>query len=348
MHDVLIIGGGPSGVSAAIFAALNGLKPIIWDFKEGIIDKACGEGLMPAAIKKLDQMGVELKNYHPFLGIRYIDQKNIAEADFSQGPGKGVRRLELHEALIKRAKELGVQWEHRKAKKLQIFTDHVEVDEVKAKYVIAADGLHSPIRKQLGLSLPAKNASRVGLRRHYHQKPWSSYVEVYWHPQAEAYVTPVSDQEVGVAILFFKENTIPKSQSKNQYEHMLSLFPNLKAKLSGEYASSLRGAGPFEQRTHAQQSGNVLLVGDAAGYLDPLTGEGIRLGLDSAEAAVQAITNNDVQSYNRSWKQITRRYWFLTAGLLKLRKIELLRKAMIPFLKSCPRIFRFIISLLAH
>ena len=77
MHDLIIIGGGPSGVSAAIFAALSGLKPIIWDFKSGVIDKACGEGFMPAAIKKLEQMGVEIKSSHPFYGIRYIDQSKL-------------------------------------------------------------------------------------------------------------------------------------------------------------------------------------------------------------------------------------------------------------------------------
>ena len=196
---VLIVGGGPTGLSAAIFCALNGIQAEVWEPKEGVIDKACGEGLMPAAINKLQKMGVSIETSHEFLGIRYIDNGLIAEGVFPQGPGQGVRRLVLHEALLKRAKELGVLIKKRKLKQIHSTANYVEADGERFSYALAADGLNSPIRKNLGLDLPPKRPKRLGIRRHYAQKPWSSFVEVYWSPYAEAYVTPVSENQVGVA-----------------------------------------------------------------------------------------------------------------------------------------------------
>src|SRR5262245_45229395 len=68
----------------------------------------------------------------------------------------------------------------------------VEAAGVRARWLLAADGLHSPVRHQLGLSRPARSAHRWGLRRHYAVKPWSDLVEVHWAEDAEAYVTPVA------------------------------------------------------------------------------------------------------------------------------------------------------------
>ena len=68
---------------------------------------------------------------------------------------------------------------------------------LQARYLAAADGLHSPIRRQLGLDRPSGRGRRWGIRRHFHIAPWSDTVEVYWAAHTEAYVTPVSDDCVG-------------------------------------------------------------------------------------------------------------------------------------------------------
>ena len=94
--------------------------------------------------------------------------------------------------------------------------------------------------------------------------------------------TPVADDLVGVAILFRDIGSVHGAGIR--YDSLLTRFPELKARLAGmEPASSVRGAGPFEHRVASRVKGNVLLVGDAAGYLDPLTGEGVALGLATAE-----------------------------------------------------------------
>ena len=96
MIDVLIVGGGPTGLGAAILAAEAGLHATILEPRPGPIDKACGEGLMPAAAAMLARMGASPAASHPFLGIRYIDGESTAEGRFPQGPGLGVRRTALH------------------------------------------------------------------------------------------------------------------------------------------------------------------------------------------------------------------------------------------------------------
>ena len=344
MKDLIIVGGGPSGLSASIIAAQQGLSVTLIEQKRGIIDKACGEGLMPAAVDELQQLGVHPQRSHIFKGIRYIDGSQMAEGTFRKGVGLGVRRLALHQALLQRAEALGVERVYTRANQFSQTETHVQVNGLKARYLFAADGLYSSIRKKLDLELPSKRPLRLGLRRHYKQKPWSSFVEVYWSPFAEAYVTPVSDDLVGVAILYYKNHAPP---SQNKYEELLDLFPNLREKLHTP-CTTLRGSGPFERRVKKRACGRILLVGDAAGYLDPLTGEGIRLGLDSAKAATQCILRDRPDQYDHAWKRVARRYWWMTDGLLRLRAVPPLRKLMVPVLQRAPWLFRSIVSTLAE
>ena len=116
--------------------------------------------------------------------------------------------------------------------------------------------------------------SRYGFRRHYRLAPWSTFVEVHWAKGAEAYVTPVSDDEVGVAFLWHERAP--------SWEAMLSRFPHL-ARLRGASAlSSIQGAGPFRRRPRRVTAGRLALVGDASGYVDAITGEGVAIAFECA------------------------------------------------------------------
>ena len=74
-------------------------------------------------------------------------------------------------------------------------------EDITARYLVGADGLHSVVRRSTGIAATVGVPRRVGLRRHYRVAPWSEFVEVHWSPWGEAYVTPVADDCVGVAIL---------------------------------------------------------------------------------------------------------------------------------------------------
>ena len=103
--EVLVVGGGPIGLAAAIEARLVGLTVIVVEPRTAPIDKACGEGLMPGTLAGLARLGVDPPG-HDLVGISYRDHRRSADHEFSSGPGRGVRRTALHTALLERSAEL--------------------------------------------------------------------------------------------------------------------------------------------------------------------------------------------------------------------------------------------------
>lgn len=340
MIDVLVAGGGPVGLGTAILAAQAGLTVTVVEPQGGgPLDKACGEGLMPEAVDLLRGMGVALEGF-PFVGIRYVDASRDASGDasgahaqgrFPRGHGLGVRRLALHAALLARADALGVRRVEGRVAGVRQDAHGVDAAGLRARFLVAADGLHSTVRRELGLSLPPRAPGRFGLRRHFAVAPWGDEVEVHWATDAEAYVTPVAPDLVGVAILF------SGAPGRGGFDGLLRRFPTLAARL-GAPVTQARGAGPFEQRVRRRVVGRVLLVGDAAGYLDPLTGEGVRLGLASARELVRCVAADRPRAYEQAWRRVARRYWVMTSLLLRARRSPL-RPAMIPLLRACPWLF---------
>jgi flavin-dependent dehydrogenase len=341
-RDVLVAGGGPVGLYAAIEAARAGLDVAVLEARPGVLDKACGEGLMPAAVAALDRAGVSIARSRPFVGIRYVEGARSASGPFASGPGLGIRRTELHRALLERAQALGIPVIAHRVHEIRQDEDGVCVDGHEARYLLAADGLRSGVRRRLGLQAPPRHRSRrYGLTQHFRVAPWTDHVEVHWHELGEAYVTPVSDDEVGVAFLF-DERT--RSRREASVPPMLSRFPALAARLAGApVCSTPHGAGPFEQRSRRVALGRVLLVGDAAGYLDPITGEGLRLGFLGAVAAVEAVGSGRVDEYAAAWRRLVRGYWWSTSALLALRRSRL-APLMLPVLEAVPSLFGAILS----
>jgi flavin-dependent dehydrogenase len=95
-------------------------------------------------------------------------------------------------------------------------------------------------------------------------------------------------------------------------------------------------------------AGRVLLVGDAAGYVDALTGEGIAIGLAQARVAVAAILDGDLARYERDWRRVTRRHDLLTQGLLALSRHRELHRRIVPAAATLPRVFELAVNQLAR
>jgi flavin-dependent dehydrogenase len=347
MIDVLIVGGGPAGLATAILATQAGMQVTIAEPRTGPVDKACGEGLMPAAVDRLRALGVEPTG-HIIRGIRYLDPDHQVDGLF-RGPttGLGVRRTVLHAALADRAAELGITTVPVRVTEFERSHGYVEAAGIQARYLVGADGLHSSIRRSISLAPKPPRHVRFGLRRHYRIQPWADLVEVHWSATTEAYATPVADDLVGIAIL---GPAAVQGGNHEDFEHRLTTeFPALYKRLTeAEPATSVRGAGPLRQNVRGRVASNVLLVGDASGYIDALTGEGISAALTQAAALVDCLARDRPEDYQQAWRKATRKSNLLTSGLLRTRQVPLLAPLIAPAAARLPRIFTAIVNQVAN
>ena len=433
MIDVLVVGGGPVGLAAAIHCALAGLSVTVAEPRAAPVDKACGEGVMPAAVRRLGALGVT-PDGHPLRGIRYLDAAHRADAPFRHGDGLGVRRTVLHAALAARAAALGIPVIPARVTALERHAGHVAAAGVEARYLVAADGLHSTIRRVLERETPAgpgrvprPAVPRYGLRRHYRVAPWTDLVEVHWAPRSEAYVTPVSPDVVGIGLLFARPHNAgpggdgpggdepggdepggdepgrdepgrdgpggdepggdwPRRDTASAeplrgarpghdgprrhdgparddapaaaatavdgtrgdaggFAARLSDFPALRDRLGDAApASEVRGAGPMRQHVRRRVYGRVLLVGDASGYLDALTGEGIGVGLAQAEVLARCLAADRPADYERAWRRASGPAWRFTAGLLWSRNQPFLGPRIVPAAQRLPWLFTALVN----
>ncbi|MBC2933581.1 NAD(P)/FAD-dependent oxidoreductase [Nocardioides sp. zg-1228] len=340
MRDLVVAGGGPVGLATALHAHRAGLSVVVREPRTGPIDKACGEGLMPGAVAELAALGV-----HPhgreLTGIRYLDGRAggpVATARFAHGPGRGVRRTVLHEALAERVAAAGIPVEPSAVTTVADAGDHLLVDGEPARHLVAADGLHSPVRRLVGLDAPVAGRRRFGLRCHVRQAPWTSYVEVHWSPRAEAYVTPVDDDLVGVAVL---------GDAGSRFADLIDDFPVLQQRLVGA-RTRVMGAGPLRQRARARSAGRVLLVGDAGGYVDALTGEGLALGLAQARVAVACLAAGRAGRYDGLARRLGVRHELLTHALLRATAHATVRRRLVPAASRLPWLFDTAVNQLAR
>jgi 2-polyprenyl-6-methoxyphenol hydroxylase-like FAD-dependent oxidoreductase len=293
-YHAVVAGGGPAGMASAICFALRGLRVLLIERQDYPVDKACGEGIQPPGIAALERLGVLQKipvsERGEIRGICYMAGSAHARADFAEGRGWGIRRTLLSTALRDRALEVGVQIiRHDLRDILPPYSAYARDGvlpalDLKTHLVVGADGLHSHVRQWCGLAASGAAWNRFGIRRHFSVRPdlVPQYVEVHTGRLCEAYVTPVSPASLQIALLWHADKF--KEKPHNVYGSILEELPAL-AKYTDNPAGSLRGAGRLWQNTRGPAAPGVVLVGDAAGYMDAITGEGISLALEEAEAA---------------------------------------------------------------
>jgi flavin-dependent dehydrogenase len=167
---------------------------------------------------------------------------------------------------------------------------------------------------------------------------------------AEAYVTPVSDTCVGVAFLWRETSG---AAGESPWARLSRKFPWLEERLEdASPISRIRGAGPLERESRARTRDRFALVGDAAGYVDAITGEGISLSLLSAAALVRVLPEAMVRGadraalapYEREFARIFRKYATVTKMVLAVARHRATRRGAVRALRRFPRIFDRILS----
>ena len=334
-RDLVIVGGGPAGLATAIRGRMAGLNVVVLDGSQPPIDRPCGEGVMPEGVAQLDALGVRVPDRHhqPFRGIRYVDGDAVAEGLFDGRPGLGIRRPVLHGALVERAAALGAELRWRTEVSGLTEQGVATADgELTGRLVVGADGRSSRVRRWAGLEGRLPRAGRFGVRRHYGMAPWTDRVEVHWGDGCEAYVTPVAPELVGVVVMW--------SGRAAGFDDLLSKLPGLAARVAGAPAASRdAGAGPFGARARRVDAGRVVLAGDAACCLDPITGEGVALALQSAEALVDAVAAGDLGRYRAAQARLVRAPARLNRLVQLLERRPGLRRRVIAGLVARPDLF---------
>jgi flavin-dependent dehydrogenase len=356
MYDVAIAGGGPAGLAAAIRSALRGFRTVVFERSSGVPDKACGEGLMPSGVRELHGLGVRVAADHsaPFRGIRYVQEDGtVLEAPFRGEEGLGIRRTALARALRERARECGAELRQGSVSAALSQANSVELHAdgsvFEARLAIAADGLHSPLRRAAGLEGGRSDArARFGIRRHFAVPPWTDFVEVYWAPGVEAYVTPVGPRSVNVALLRDRD-------AGEDFDGLLQRFPSLREKTQGaSVESELRGAGPLLQKVRARWAGRLALIGDAAGYVDAITGQGLSLAFAASAILLEALPadlSTDLRPALRRYDAGVRTRWLEYAlparALVALSRRPALRRAALRAVAKVPKAFPALVRVIA-
>ncbi len=338
--DVLILGGGPAGLAAAIAMRQKGIDCLVVEAMEPAIDKGCAEGLMPDALASLRQLGLEITQQqgHRFRGIRFNNLQHHVHADFPNGMGIGVRRTKLHRLIADRAHEAGVTvaWSSR-ARLLDGRSALVNGKKISFQYLVGADGQASGVRRWAGLRQIRRESIRFGFRRHYNIAPWSEYVEVHWGSPGQVYITPVASDSV--CVVFITRN--PKLAQGD----FLKAFPVVAEKLQGvPTMSTLRGGISANRILRRVATQSVALVGDASGSPDAITGEGLAVSFRQAVSLANAIERGNLELYNQDHQRIGRLPHVMSWLMLSMDRWPQMQGRALRTLSTHPDYFQQLLS----
>ena len=289
---------------------------------------------MPDGIAAARRLGLDLgaAESFPFRGIRFCHRGRFVDGRFPDGVGLGIRRTTLHETMIARAEEVGV--DARWGARVAFEQDRVLVNgsPVAARWIVGGDGINSAVRSWAGLNSCARSSRRFGFRRHYQIEPWSEFMELHWGQGCQLYITPVGACELCVVLI--------SRDQRLRLDDALAGFPEVAQRLRGAGAvTSERGGVSATRRLHSVCNSRVGLIGDASGSVDAITGEGLCLLFQQAVALAGAMEAGDLSLYAAAHRRIGRRPEFMANLMLMFDRRARLRSAVMKTLLTCPQLF---------
>ncbi|RZT27731.1 geranylgeranyl reductase family protein [Kribbella sp. VKM Ac-2569] len=290
MWDVIVVGAGPAGASAAIgaLAADPSLSVLLLDRHEFPRDKACGDGIAPHVLDLLAGVGVTgiLDDWTPVR--RFVLNRGDVGVDRQMSrPTWVVPRTVFDQRLVEAARAAGAQFIRRRVRDLEIQNRSVTVDEdLDARFLVGADGAHSVVRQELGLK-PGPVALAI---RGYAPTPAAraaSQVIAYGPGRQPSYAWSF-DRGDGWSNVGYGELLAGTRPTRTELlNHLEALLPGATEGGESWWGHHL----PLAGWSWRPRSGPVLLAGDAAGLINPMTGEGIYYAVATGLLAGRAIAD---------------------------------------------------------
>ena len=281
--DVAIAGGGPAGAALAVELGRRGLRVNLYEKTRHPRLKACGEGLLPHGVAALRAIA-GLPEAPRVRGLRFVAGGASTEAEFPDGFGMVVRRDWFDAWLFEKAGATpNVD--------ARMGTPYRSEGE---RFVVGADGRHSWFHRRLEAIRPRH--VRVGLSAHViGLDEIDDRVEVFFHREGELYIAPTGGGETLVAALFHRDRF-----RRDGISYLLETIPAVRDRARRlEFTTPVLAASPLGLRVPHIVDRNLLLIGDAAGAPDPITGDGIAMAMASVKPAADAIVSGDLVAYER-------------------------------------------------
>jgi geranylgeranyl reductase family protein len=315
MSDVIVVGAGPAGAATAIFLAERGLDVLVLDRAAFPRPKLCGEYLSPEAARLLDRLGVlkalDVAGAVPLGGMRITAPDGTTVVGRYREIGgwrpyrqhaMGVARASLDGALVERLRGVPIDLRER-TRVVDVLVEDGRVVgvraedpdrrplEVRARVVVGADGRASVVAQRLGCRRPHR-LRRMALITHVSGlADCHELGEIFVDPPDYAILNPVAPDLVNLGLVVPLAHAAPWSARLEDFlQARVRQLPHLARRLAGATrVAPIHALGPLAHRVRPPRVGGVLLIGDAAGFYDPFTGEGVFTALRSAELAAETI-----------------------------------------------------------
>ncbi|MDQ6695324.1 MAG: NAD(P)/FAD-dependent oxidoreductase [Chloroflexota bacterium] len=318
-YDAIVVGAGPAGSATSALLAKKGLSVLLLDKAAFPRDKACGEYTSADTEEVLSRIGA-LKAVEDAGARRLSAMRVISPAghgfsmEYNAPQVLATQRRSLDAALVAYALQCGAEVRERSRVESVVVTEgHVHgvtlrtrsgTIQEESRLVIGADGVHSAVVRSLGLAAPLRWPQNLGMVAHYRgYSGLDNWGEMHVSRYGYAGLAPQSGGllNVGLVMPMKSARAVGEVSSVERFERFANLFPGVSERLcDAERVSQVRGVGPIGARVKRVYGHGYLLVGDAAGFFDPFTGEGVYKALRGAELAStvawQALEENDVSA----------------------------------------------------
>ena len=337
--DVLVVGAGPSGIAAALTLRANNFDVIVIDKAFFPRDKCCGDGLTTGALRILDELGFDpqtVPNWTVCSDV-WLRSPSGTEMQFAL-PTRGqfaaiAPRIELDNALVQLAKSRDIRMleGHEFVSVREQTSDHITIDvssdangnkieTIQSKFVIASDGMWSPVRKSLGMSTPGYLGEWHAFRQYANNVTGSAKDRLHvWFEKdllpGYAWSFPLQDGRVNIGFGILRGGKYSVQQMKDLWPNLLARKHIAGALGSGVVMEDRHTAWPIPARVTSAplSSGRVLFIGDAACVTDTLTGEGIGQALLSGQLSARAIIagfNREASVTRNKYEQLVKQNFF--------------------------------------